>query len=41
MHLVAVELTVGRGAKVIFDVAGAADIRRIGRTAGEFVEDRA
>jgi hypothetical protein len=41
MHLVAVELAVRRGAEVVFDVARAADVGRVGRAAGEFVEDRA
>ena len=41
MDLVAVELAVGRGAEVIFDVARPADIVGIGAAAGEFVEDRA
>ena len=41
MHLVAVELAVRRGAEVIFDVARAADVGRVGRAAGELVEDRA
>ena len=41
MDLVAVELAVGRGAEVVFDVARAADVGRVGRAAGEFVEDRA
>ena len=40
MDLVAVELAVGRGAEVIFDVARAADVGGIGRAAGELVEDR-
>ena len=41
VDLVAVELPVRRRAEVIFDVARAADIGRVGRAAGEFVEDRA
>ena len=41
MDLDSVELAVGRGAEVIFDVARAADVGRIGRSAGELVEDRA
>ena len=41
MDLDAVELAVGRGAEMIFDVARAADILGIGRAAGEFGEDRA
>ena len=40
MHRVAVELAVRRGAEVVFDVARAADICRVGRAAGEFMEDR-
>src|SRR6185503_18048180 len=41
MHLVVVELTVGRRAKVIFYVAGAFDLIRRRRTALEFMEQRA
>ena len=41
MDLDAVELAVGRGAEMIFDVARAADILGIGGAAGEFGEDRA
>ena len=41
MDPVAVELAVGRGAEMIFDVAGAFDRVRIGRAALEFVEQRA
>src|SRR3546814_9889741 len=37
----ALELPVRRGAEVIFYVARAADILRIGRAAGEFAEDDA
>src|SRR6185312_7713021 len=40
MHLVAFELSVGRGAEVVFDVARAADIGRVGRSPGKFMEDR-
>ena len=40
VHLVAVEFAVGRGAEVVFDVARAADVGRVGRAAGELVEDR-
>src|SRR4051794_4638747 len=40
VNLVSVELAVGRRAKMVFDVARATDIRRVGRAAGEFVEDR-
>ncbi|MNX78704.1 hypothetical protein D3C86_1103090 [compost metagenome] len=39
VDLVAVELTVRRGAHVVFDVARALDVRRHGRTALELVED--
>src|SRR3546814_4202167 len=35
------DLAIGRGAEVIFDVAGAANVIRAGRAAGKFVEDRA
>jgi len=38
---VAVEIAVGRRAEVIFDVTRSADVLRIGRSAGEFGEDRA
>ncbi len=41
MHLVAVELAVGRGAEVIFDVARALDLVGRGRAALELVEDDA
>ena len=41
VHLVAVELAVGRGAEVVFHVAGAFDLVRRRRAALEFVEDRA
>ena len=41
MHLVAVELAVGRGAEVILDVAGALDVVGRGRAALELVEDDA
>ena len=40
MDLEPVELPVRRGAKVIFDVARAADVGRVGGATGEFVEDR-
>ena len=40
MDLVAVELAVAAGAEVVFDVARAADVRRVGGAAGEFVENR-
>ena len=41
MHAVVVELAVGRGAQVIFNVAGAFDIVGLGRAASELVEDGA
>ena len=41
MDLDPVELAVGRGAEMIFDVARAADVLGIGGAAGEFREDRA
>ena len=41
VDLVAVEVAVGRGAEVIFDVAGAADVVGLGRAARELVEDGA
>ena len=41
MDLVAVELAVAGSAQMIFDVAGAFDIRRIGRAALEFMEQLA
>ena len=41
MHIVAVEIAVGGGAEMIFHVAGAFDIVRVGRAALEFVEDGA
>jgi hypothetical protein len=39
MHPDVVELAVRRGAEMVFDVARSADVRRVGRSAGEFVED--
>ena len=41
VHLVAVELAVGRGAEVILHVAGALDVVGRRRAALELVEDRA
>ena len=41
MDLVAVELTVGRGAEMVFDVAGAFDVVGLEGAALEFVEQRA
>ena len=38
--MIAVELAVGRRAEMIFDVARAADVGGIGRSAGKLVEDR-
>ncbi len=40
MDLDSLELAVRGGAEVVFDVARAADVGRVGRTAGELVEDR-
>ena len=40
MHAVVVELAVGRGAEMIFDVARAFDVVGLGRAALELVEDR-
>ena len=40
MDLDPVELAVGAGAEVIFDVARPADVGRVGRAARELVEDR-
>src|SRR3954468_24448976 len=39
MNLVAVELAVRRGPEVVLHVARSADVRRVGRAAGEFMED--
>ena len=39
MHLDAVKLAIGAGAQVVFHIARAADIFRVGRAAREFVED--
>src|SRR6476646_3287597 len=41
MHVIVVEGTVGGGAEMIFHIAGALDLVRLGRAAFEFVEDRA
>ena len=41
VDLIAVELAVGRGAEVIFDIARPADVVGVGAPPGEFVEDRA